>query len=195
MKRLGLAFAMLAVLFVLMPGASATGGDPHKVTLCHRTHSETNAYVSITVDVASVKFEGHDGHDGPVWYPGAKADGVRWGDIIPAFSIEDGYPFDYLGKNVPEGQTILDDGCQVEQPSPSPSKSTSTPPPSSSSTTTTPPATSTSSPRGVPDPHPDSSIPSTALTGGGSAPLIFGGIGLGLLFIGSLILRLTRRTG
>ena len=63
-------------------------GDDHKVTLCHRTNSETNPYVVITVDVASVfKNNGHDSHDeGGVYQPGDKARGVRWGDIIPPFS-------------------------------------------------------------------------------------------------------------
>ena len=55
-------------------GALATG---QKVTLCHATNSETNPYRVITVDIAAAGLHnsGHDGHTGPIWYPGAKAAG------------------------------------------------------------------------------------------------------------------------
>ncbi len=56
--------------------ASATQGTPdHSVTICHATASQTNPYVVITVDVASIGDAGH-GHSG-----------VNDGDIIPAFNI------------------------------------------------------------------------------------------------------------
>lgn len=42
--------------------ATATPGDPHKVWVCHATSSDTNPYVAIFVDVASVKYEGHLEH-------------------------------------------------------------------------------------------------------------------------------------
>jgi hypothetical protein len=63
-----------------------------KVTICHRTHSETNPYVRITVDYNSVnKKSGHQGHDEiyageHVFKAGIykRAKDKLWGDIIPA---------------------------------------------------------------------------------------------------------------
>lgn len=63
-----------------------------KVTICHRTHSETNPYVRITVDYNSVnKKSGHQGHDEifageHVFKAGIykRAKDKDWGDIIPA---------------------------------------------------------------------------------------------------------------
>ena len=53
--------------------------------------------------------EGHDGHNGPVFYAAIpKQD--KWGDIIPAFDFGPGEQ--YAGKNLPaEGQAILDNEC------------------------------------------------------------------------------------
>jgi hypothetical protein len=63
-----------------------------KVTICHRTHSETNPYVRITVDYNSVnRPSGHQGHDEifageHVFKAGIykRAKDKDWGDIIPA---------------------------------------------------------------------------------------------------------------
>ena len=113
----------LSMTYLVHP-ALATKPDPlHKVTICHRTHSETNPYVVETVDEASV--DGNNGNDhgqgdhllehtGPVWYPGAKADGVFWGDIIPPFYSDGatltGYPS--LNWNA-DGQAIFRDHCNA----------------------------------------------------------------------------------
>ncbi len=44
--------------------AHATPPNPdHQITICHATHSTTNPYNEITVDVASVQYEGHLGHE------------------------------------------------------------------------------------------------------------------------------------
>jgi hypothetical protein len=72
-------------------GAAAPEAD-RKVTICHRTHSETNPYVRITVDYNSVnKKSGHQGHDEifageHVFKAGiyTRAKDKDWGDIIPA---------------------------------------------------------------------------------------------------------------
>src|SRR5215468_2094575 len=75
---------VLFVLFGIAPtAANATKPNPeHKVTLCHATDSHSNPYVRITVDVAAVLHNGHDGHNGPVFYP-AIPKHTKWGDIIP----------------------------------------------------------------------------------------------------------------
>ena len=82
--------------------ASATEGDPdHTVTICHATASKTNAYVMITVDVASIV--GDSGHGNS---------GINEGDIIPAFTM-DGYT--YPGHNL---QLLGTQGCGLPTPPP-----------------------------------------------------------------------------
>ena len=101
-------------------GVAAFTGD--KVTLCHRTNSETNPYVQITVSVISIlKNKGHDSHNGAVFEPGLKDAKIKWGDIIPSFSFEDdGNPDTYPGQNVaggdpddPRGDVFLANDCQL----------------------------------------------------------------------------------
>jgi hypothetical protein len=119
---LAAATAMALSMSYMVRPVQATKPDPlHKVTICHRTHAETNPYVIITVDEASV--DGDNGNDhgkgdhlfehtGPVWFPGAKAAGVFWGDIIPPFYSDGetltGYPS--LNWNA-AGQAIFENGC------------------------------------------------------------------------------------
>jgi hypothetical protein len=119
---LAAATAMALSMSYLVSPVQATKPDPlHKVTICHRTHSESNPYVQITVDEASV--DGDNGndhgqgdhlseHQGPVWYPGAKAAGVYWGDIIPPFYSDGVTLTSYPSLNWNSaGQAIFANGC------------------------------------------------------------------------------------
>jgi len=103
---------------------ASQGGDDNKVTLCHRTNAENNPYVEITIDKAAVFKRGHDTHDeGPVWQPGFKEAGKRWGDIIPPFEYyaspqdqRDNELSRYAGLNYTDaGKAILDNDCEVAQ--------------------------------------------------------------------------------
>jgi hypothetical protein len=88
--------AIITVLGVAATAGATKPNPEHKITLCHRTGSYSNPYVVITVDIASVKFEGHDGHNGPVFFPNIPKH-QKWGDIIPPFDF--GSNGSYPGKN------------------------------------------------------------------------------------------------
>jgi hypothetical protein len=94
--------------------ASATKPDPaHKVTICHATASDSNPYVEISVDIASIVGDSGHGHSG-----------VNAGDIIPPFAV-DGYV--YAGNNWDaDHQAIFNNGCSVAAPSTSTTSTTST---------------------------------------------------------------------
>ena len=173
--------AGLMALGALAPGAEATPPRPqHKITLCHRTDSYTNPYVVITVDVASVQFEGHDGHDGPVFYPTIPKH-QKWGDIIPPFDFGPGET--YPGKNwTVDGIAIYNNGCAVPPPTTTTTTTTTTVPPTTtststptstsvpssttapSSTTTSLPLSSTTTPSTT---SPSTTVPVTVTTAGG----------------------------
>jgi len=90
------------LLAVLTPGVAWS--DPEeKVVICHRTHSPTNPYNQVAVATSSV-ISAHGDHVGPIFDPGAD----EWGDIIPPVP---GLP---LGRNWPEGQAVLDNGCEMQ---------------------------------------------------------------------------------
>lgn len=106
---------------VAAPVLASQQGDDHKVTICHRTHSDRNPYVEITIDKAAVFKRGHDTHDeGGVWKPGLKAAGQWWGDIIPPFDYyaspkdqESNTVSSYPGLNwSAEGQSVYNNGCR-----------------------------------------------------------------------------------
>ena len=94
LRKLAAVFGAAALTFGAVGAVSATAPTHHKITICHATSSETNPYTSPTVDIASAGYpdntSGHASHgrDG-VWYPGAKADGFDWGDIIPPYTYDD----------------------------------------------------------------------------------------------------------
>ena len=114
LRKLAALLGAAALTFGAVGSVSATAPTHHKITICHATSSETNPYTSPTVDIASAGYpdgsSGHAGHgrDG-VWYPGAKADGFDWGDIIPPYDYGD---FHYDGLNWTEaGQAIYRNDC------------------------------------------------------------------------------------
>jgi hypothetical protein len=93
--------------------------DPenHKVTICHRTNSNNNPYITETVDTDSTGggqdkgVSDHTGHTGPVWNPNLKAQHTQWGDIIPPYTDDQGVS--YAGMNwSAEGQAIYNNGCK-----------------------------------------------------------------------------------
>ena len=83
---------------------------PGKVSICHRTNSEKNPYVSNSPAAQGV-INGHAGHTGPVFTPGLKDQGIKWGDIIPPFDFGPGLQFAGLNWTA-EGQAIYNNGCQ-----------------------------------------------------------------------------------
>ena len=173
----GVAIALIGFTMVLSAAfdrsAGATPPNPeHKVTLCHATASSSNPYTVIEVDVASVQFEGHDGHNGPIFYAEIPKD-EQWGDIIPAFDYGDG--MQYAGKNWPAGQPIVDAGCVLATPGtttttavPATTTTTTTVQPGTTTTTTTEPETTTTT--SPPSTTTTTAPPTTTTTGSGVSP-------------------------
>jgi len=131
-RRIAAALAGTAIAaggaLVLAGGANAAPQAAKKVTLCHATDSQTNQYVSVTVDVAAA-YDGHYKHDkGPIWFQGISG---KWGDIIPSFSYKGHtYSLNWTGA----GMTIQANGCAIPGSTPSSSSA----PPSSSAPASTP---------------------------------------------------------
>lgn len=148
----GIAMILIGVSAFALAGfgvtaVGATQPNPeHKITLCHRTDSYTNPYVPESVDVASALFEGHDGHNGPVFYA-AIPKGTKWGDIIPAFDFGPGEV--YGGKNLTDGSAILDNGCNL--PGTTTTTTTTTQPGETTTTTTEPEETTTTTSTTLPE--------------------------------------------
>jgi hypothetical protein len=126
-SRMSLVLAATAALALsmayLVRPVLATKPDPlHKVTICHRTDSEKNPYVQITVDEASV--DGNAGNDkgkgdhllehtGLVWAGPSTPKEPKWGDIIPPFYSDGSTPTGYPSLNWnAAGQAIFDNGCK-----------------------------------------------------------------------------------
>jgi hypothetical protein len=137
--------ATVAVLGAVLFGMSVNGGgsvtaqsgNSDNVTLCHRTNSDTNPYVVITVDPAGA-YNGHYlEHQGPIWDPTLKDQHIEWGDIIP--------PFEFNGAtyslNWPDGEAIFDAGCEIV--------ATATPTETATEAVETPTNTPTATPTGT----------------------------------------------
>src|SRR5258708_4744015 len=144
---IGMIFVGTFAIVLGLLGASVAGAtqpDPgHTITLCHRTDSYSNPYVTESVDVASPLFVGHDGHDGPVFFA-AIPKGTQWGDIIPAFDFGPGEQ--YAGKNLTtEGLAILANDCIAPDAVTTTTTTTTQPDETTTTTTTTttPPEEST----------------------------------------------------
>jgi uncharacterized repeat protein (TIGR01451 family) len=111
MRGLRLAVGGLLVTSALTAtaGAALAAPDP-KVTLCHRTDSNTNPYVEITVSVNAANGAlghgngDHTQHTGPIYDPTLKAKHIKWGDIIPPYTYSAG---SYPGLNYTAGGAAL----------------------------------------------------------------------------------------
>lgn len=123
---------LLALAALAFAGASttlATKPDPeHKVAICHRTASDTNPYVYIEVDEASLDahFNNLPGHPAKEW----KSDGTYRGFAHSEGDLKQ----DYLAEF---GEASCSDSQESASPSPSESESASPSPTSSIGTAET----------------------------------------------------------
>jgi len=139
---------------LVAPSSFALAGDKTEIVICHGTGSQGNPYVVNSPAInssgafAGELAAGHNDHVGPLWFPGITE---TWGDIIPPYDYEPA-DFHFAGLNwTAEGQAIYNNGCNIPQPSPSP-----TPTPEASPTPT-PEASPTPTPEASPTPTPEAS--------------------------------------
>lgn len=132
LRAAGATTLVVALAPLTAGGASAaenigTDAEQRRVTICHRTASNTNPYVVISPSKMSiVKDAGHDSHEGPV-YPDTGLDG-KWGDIIPPFSYyaseqdrrSGAEPLQYPGSAnwTSGGADAYAAGCEFSEPEP-----------------------------------------------------------------------------
>jgi hypothetical protein len=146
----GFAFFSVGCGLLFAVGTSSASSED-KVTICHRTSSQTNPYVRQTVDRSSIK-EGHSLHVGPVW-----SDGIEpfWGDIIPPFE-------DFAGYNwTEEGQSIWSNKCNLVSPTPTPTPTETENETESPTPTPTPTPTATETETPTPTPTPSETVTET----------------------------------
>ena len=174
----------LSAAFLVRPVAAGSDhkgsdheGSDHKVTICHRTDSEKNSYVRITVDEASV--DGNTGkdhgkgdhlaeHTGAVWAGPQTPKKPKWGDIIPPF-YSNGNPDGHPSLNWNDaGKAIFYHGCKpAESSTPTPRP---TPKPKPKPTPTPTPELVVKPGTGTPTPTPELVVKGGTGTPAGSLP-------------------------
>lgn len=132
-----LVVVVIAVTAILMTTDAKAESD--KVKICHATSSEKNPYTQNEVDASSINNEKNK-------YLNGHGDHER--DIIPPFTYESS---SFEGRNWDDaGKKIWENGCNIVEPSPTP---TPTPTPTSTPTpTVTPTPTITPTPTASPTP-------------------------------------------
>ena len=115
-RRLAVAVVLAVCALAAIPGVMAAMLDNEaKVTVCHRSSSESNPYqsISVPIDKKDGTINGHETHTGPV-FPAPD-----WGDIIPPYVWvdKDGDTHGYPGYNWgDDGQAIWQNGCEPTTP-------------------------------------------------------------------------------
>ncbi len=131
---LGALIMLAGTLLVVAPRAGAVVDEGpilelgSKVTVCHRTNSVHNPYVSATVDFEASNpgsKDDHTHHLGPLFdpstiYPTPRSDDA-WGDIVPSYDANDDGDVtdegDFEGLNwTAEGYAIWNGDCSIPQP-------------------------------------------------------------------------------
>ena len=138
-----------ASAILVLSVAGLAQAGDHKVTICHFTSSSTNPFVAITIDESASTFPHLDSNGSPL----------------------NGHEQDFL---LPFDATAQDCEDAANPPTPTPTPAGTTPPTATPTPTPTPEGTQLGG-TGTPVP----SVPNTAMSLGGSAPLatlLFGGV-------------------
>lgn len=167
----------LAILAISASVVTATKPDPeHKVALCHRTASDTNPYVYIEVDEASLDAHLNNlpGHPAKEW----KTDGTFRGVAHVAGDLKS----DYLATSEADCMDTQTEATPTPDPTVDPTPDPTVEPTPAPTSSIDVPATATPTPRATPR----EDVPNTAMSlPTGNNGLLF--IGFLLLFAAGLI--------
>lgn len=172
-----LAVAGMAAAALVVPSTSAIAAQ-ETIDICHATGSDSNPYI-VNSPSKDGDVSGHADHEGPIWFDGINED---WGDIIPPFTFPGG---SFPGLNwTAEGEAIHANGCNIPDPTATPTDAppTATPtdaPPTATPTEAPPTATptgdvggATGTPAGtVGGATSDPTLPTTSTIDGANGPL------------------------